>query len=95
MYIKYLVKKEDDIAVIKFNIDKKKVQIGGYARFFNLITLLINKPYFSSVVKENTHTQRNKMRFEGTITMEKFIETIDMVSQDFDVEKTQRVGRLI
>lgn len=96
MFVKYIVKKGEEAVVIKFDLRNKKLQVGGYHRFVGLITQICSKPYFDELVGvENNHSQRNKLRYEITVETNRFLETIEKISEDFDCERARKVNRLI
>jgi tRNA1(Val) A37 N6-methylase TrmN6 len=95
MFVKYIVKRGDEAIVIKFDMRNTRIQIGGYSRFIELLNILVHPPYFSKIEMENTHSQRNKIRYEGSMNLSDFLKMMDKVSSDFDCEKVKRVNRLI
>lgn len=97
MFIKYIIKKDTQAVVVKFDLRNNSVILGGYVKFIELINTLLQNQYFGKFIKEdNNHSQRNKVRFIGIMKgMSDFIEIMDKIKQDFDCEKVKRVERLI
>lgn len=97
MFIKYIVKKGTQAVVIKFDLRNCAVQLGGYVKFIELINTLMENQYLGKIVCDaNSHSQRNKVRFVGKFkSLTKFLEVMEKVKEDFDVDKVKRVERLI
>ena len=96
MFVKYIVKKDNEAVVIKYDLRTNNIQIGGYCKFIALIHQLVNVPYFEQLSQcSNSHSQRNKLRYEAKIELGKFLEIINKITQDFSCERALRVNRLI
>jgi hypothetical protein len=96
MFIKYLVKQGESAIVVKFDLRSDKIIMGGYVMNVDILQRLMRRPYFEkSVSSKNCHSQRNKIKYIGRISLDKFLEVMDRVSEDYTVEKVRRVNRLI
>lgn len=95
MFTKYVVKHGDSAVVVKFDLRVNKLIVGGYVRHIDLTKKLVSKLYFNMSNLKNCHSQRNKVKYVEKMELDKFIEVMDRVSEDFSVEKVRHVNRLL
>lgn len=95
MWIKYLVKRDEQTVVIKFDTSTEKIILGGYGKFFELIEAIKEGEYFDCEWGGNTHSQPNKFRHESHVNSTAFLAGMTNLAEDYDVEKVTSTDRMI
>lgn len=95
MFEKYVVKKDNQTVVLKYDLRTDTVTVGGFAVFSELIELVVEDGFDQEMPLENTHSQRNKIKYIFKCARKKYRSAIKYLDENFILEKVESHGRLI